>query len=61
MADIKPPRSSADDRDVLLTLLRYQRESMVRKGSGIDDAAGPMSTTSSLHLARGWTGAREAW
>jgi hypothetical protein len=32
MADIKPPRSSGDDRDVLLTLLRYQRESMVRNG-----------------------------
>jgi uncharacterized damage-inducible protein DinB len=43
MADIKPPRSSGDDRDVLLTLLRYQRESMVRKVSGIDDAAARQS------------------
>ena len=37
MSDIKPPRSSGDDREVLLTLLRYQREaadrSPVRSGT----------------------------
>jgi hypothetical protein len=37
MADLPPPRLVADDRDTLLALLQYQRESFVRKVDGIDD------------------------
>jgi uncharacterized damage-inducible protein DinB len=65
MADIKPPRSSGDDRDVLLTLLRYQRESMVRKVSGIDDAAARQSPvrsgTTLLWLIRHLAYAERVW
>jgi len=34
MGDRKPPRSAAGEREVLLALLQYQRESFVRKVEG---------------------------
>ena len=37
MVDKKPPRSFGDERDVLMTLLQYQRESLARKVVGVDD------------------------
>jgi uncharacterized damage-inducible protein DinB len=37
--DRKPPRLEGDDRETLRALLQYQRESVVRKVAGLDDAA----------------------
>ena len=39
MADLKPPRLCGNEKETLLSLLRYQRESLVRKVSGVDEAA----------------------
>ena len=39
MPDQRPPRLTADERSTLLALLDYQRQSFVRKVSGVDDAA----------------------
>lgn len=38
MADRKPPRTVGDDRETVLTLLQYQRDSLVRKVDAVDDA-----------------------
>jgi len=38
MADEKPPRHAAGERETLLALLQYQRDSFVRKLTGISDA-----------------------
>jgi hypothetical protein len=51
MPDLKPPRLAGDDRAVLLALLQYQRDSFVRKVSGLDsvDAArSPVASNNSL-------------
>jgi hypothetical protein len=45
--DRKPPRLVGDDRAVLLALLQYQRESVVRKVEGFDDAAAAWSPVAS--------------
>lgn len=37
MADQKPPRLVAGERETLLALLQFQRESFVRKVTGVDD------------------------
>jgi hypothetical protein len=37
MPDQKPPRLEGDERETLLALLQYQRESLVRKVAGVDD------------------------
>ncbi|MBV9291050.1 MAG: DUF664 domain-containing protein [Frankiales bacterium] len=37
MADRKPPRLCADERETLLELLQFQRESMLRKVEGLSD------------------------
>lgn len=37
MVDRKPPRLAGGERETLLTLLRFQRESLVRKVTGLDD------------------------
>jgi len=37
--DRKPPRLEGDERDTLRALLQYQRDSMVRKVTGVDEAA----------------------
>ena len=39
MSDQKPPRMARDERTTLSMLLRYQRESFVRKVTGLDDGA----------------------
>lgn len=39
MADRKPPRLCADERATLTGLLQYQRESLVRKVTGVDEDA----------------------
>ena len=37
--DQKPPRLESDERETLRALLQYQRDSIVRKATGVDDAA----------------------
>jgi hypothetical protein len=44
VADAKPPRLAGDDRDTLLALLQYQRDSFVRKVSGVAPAQAEGST-----------------
>jgi hypothetical protein len=47
VTDQKPPRLATDELETLPTRLRFQRESLVRKVAGIDDAATPAMPTSS--------------
>jgi uncharacterized damage-inducible protein DinB len=47
VADRKPPRSSGDDRETLMTLLQYQRESVAHKLDGIDEVAARQSPVAS--------------
>ena len=65
MVDKKPPKSFGDERDVLMTLLRYQRESMVRKVVGVDDEAARRSPVTSgttlLWLIRHLAFAERLW
>ena len=65
MADRKPPRLAAAERETVLTLLQYQRESFVRKVSGVDDAAARrvlVSTgTNLLWLTKHMAGAEVVW
>ncbi len=37
MPDLKPPRLVADERETLQALIQYQRDSFVRKVSGVDE------------------------
>ena len=39
MGDQKPPRLEGDERETLRALLQYQRDSVVRKVTGVDDDA----------------------
>jgi hypothetical protein len=60
MADVKPPRLAAGESETLLALLRYQRQSLARKVTGLDeaDASGsPVASGTTLvwlvaHMAR---------
>ncbi len=65
MADRKPPRLAVDELDTLLALLRYQRESLVRKVEGVtpEQAAwSPVpSGTNLLWLVTHMAGAEESW
>jgi uncharacterized damage-inducible protein DinB len=65
MVDHKPPRSSGDEREVLMTLLHYQRESLMRKVFGVDDAAARQSPVASgttlLWLVRHLAYAERLW
>jgi uncharacterized damage-inducible protein DinB len=65
MVDQKPPRSSGDEREVLMTLLQYQRESLVRKVIGVDEAAARQSPVASgttlLWLVRHLANAERLW
>jgi uncharacterized damage-inducible protein DinB len=65
MPDQKPPRLEGDERETLHALLQYQRESLVRKVSGVDDDAArtsPVSTgTSLLWLVKHLTSAETLW
>jgi len=65
MADLKPPRLAGDDRATLLALLQYQRDSFVRKVSGVDDrraATSPLpSGTSLLWLTNHMADAETTW
>jgi len=57
--DRKPPRLATDERETVLSLLQFQRDSLVRKLDGLDDAdarSSPVASGTSLawivaHLA----------
>ncbi|WP_412543155.1 DinB family protein [Longispora sp. K20-0274] len=65
MADLRPPRTVGGERETLLTLLRYHRESLVRKvaGVGVREATwSPVgSGTSLLWLVKHLTGTELSW
>jgi hypothetical protein len=61
--DQKPPKLDGGERETLQALLQYQRESLVRKVTGIDDGAARMTSVGSgttllwlmKHMARAET------
>jgi len=65
MPDHKPPRLAGGEAETLRALLSYQRESLVRKVAGVDDAAArwsPVGTgTSLLWLVRHMARAEVTW
>ncbi|HEX9335391.1 MAG TPA: DUF664 domain-containing protein, partial [Pseudonocardiaceae bacterium] len=65
MPDQKPPRLAAGERETLLALLRYQRESLVRKVSDVTDSQARQllvdSDTTLLWLVKHLTMAETAW
>ena len=65
VADHKPPRLASGEAETLHALLQYQRESLVRKVDGLDEAAArwsPVGTgTSLLWLVTHMTGAEVSW
>jgi hypothetical protein len=65
LADQKPPRLAGSEAETLHALLRYQRESLVRKVAGLDDDAArwsPVGTgTSLLWLIKHMTRAEITW
>jgi hypothetical protein len=65
MADHKPPRLDGDERQTVLALLQYQRESFVRKVMGVDEAAARTalvdSGTTLLWLVKHMAGAESLW
>jgi hypothetical protein len=65
MADQKPPRLAGDDRAILCALLRYQRESFVRKVAGVDNelarASVVRSGTTLFWLTQHMAQAEQTW
>jgi hypothetical protein len=65
MADQRPPRIVADERQTLLALLRFQRESLARKVLGVDQVAAAGSPvpsgTSLLWLVKHLSAAEVLW
>jgi uncharacterized damage-inducible protein DinB len=65
VADQKPPRLAGSETETLHALLRYQRESLIRKVAGLDDTAArwsPVGTgTSLLWLVKHMTSAEITW
>ena len=65
MADQGPPRRSGDERETLLELLRFQRESFVRKVEGMGEGEARWSPvpsgTSLLWLTRHLAYAEAVW
>jgi Protein of unknown function (DUF664) len=65
VADLKPPRRQVDERETLQTLLQYQRDSMVRKVTGVDEEAARRSPvpsgTTLLWLVTHMAGAESLW
>jgi uncharacterized damage-inducible protein DinB len=63
--DLKPPRVSAGERETLLALLQYQRDSLVRKVTGVDEGAARQSVlgsgTTLLWLVKHLTQAEIVW
>jgi uncharacterized damage-inducible protein DinB len=65
MSDIKPPRLAGGEAETLHALLQYQRDSLVRKVAGLDEASvrwSPVGTgTSLLWLIKHMTRAEITW
>jgi uncharacterized damage-inducible protein DinB len=65
MADRKPPRMAGDEREILLSLLQYQRLSLVRKVIGVDEGAARRSPVASgttlLWLVKHMARAESLW
>jgi uncharacterized damage-inducible protein DinB len=65
VADQKPPRLAAGELETLLALLQYQRESLVRKVAGVDEATARRSPvesgTSLLWLIKHMASAEITW
>ena len=65
MADQKPPRLTGGERETLSALLQYQRDSLVRKVTGVDDAAARRqlvdSGTTLLWLVKHMARAERVW
>jgi uncharacterized damage-inducible protein DinB len=65
VADQKPPRLVSSEAETVHALLQYQRESLVRKVTGVDETSArwsPVGTgTSLLWLIRHMTGAEATW
>jgi uncharacterized damage-inducible protein DinB len=63
--DIKPPRLAGGEAETLRALLQYQRESLVRKVAGLDEAAARRSPvgsgTSLLWLVKHMAAAEVTW
>lgn len=47
MTDIKPPRLHSTEQETLLALLQFQRDSLIRKITGVDEAAARQSAVGS--------------
>ena len=65
MPDRRPPRLSGDERETLVALLQFQRESFVRKVTGVEEADARWSPvpsgTSLLWLTKHLAGAEAVW
>jgi hypothetical protein len=65
MPDLRPPRLVADERVTLLALIQYQRDSFVRKVTGVDEAkarqASVGSGTTLLWLTKHMAHAETLW
>ncbi len=65
MSDQKPPRIDGGERETLLALLQYQRDSFVRKVTGVDEEAARRalvpSGTSLLWLLKHMARAEVVW
>ena len=65
MADQKPPRLAGDEGETVLALLQYQRDSFVKKISGVSEEAARRSYvasgTSLLWLAKHMARAESLW
>jgi hypothetical protein len=65
MSDVKPPRLTGDDRATLRALLQYQRESFVKKVSGVDETSARTAVVASgttlLWLTQHMAQAEHTW
>jgi len=65
MPDLKPPRLVADERVTLMALIQYQRDSFVRKMTGVDEGRARQSLVGSgttlLWLAKHMAHAETLW
>jgi hypothetical protein len=65
MADLKPPKLEGDERQTVVALLQYQRESFVRKVTAVDEVAARTalvdSGTTLLWLVKHLANAESLW
>jgi hypothetical protein len=65
MGDLRPPRLVGEERETVMALLQYQRDSVVRKVEGVDDLAARRqlvgSATTLLWLVKHLATAETLW